>query len=210
MKVKQLYKKYRIPKNLQEHMLRAGALASIICESWIGKKIDKDLVIIACLFHDAGKIVKFDFTRPELFGKEAKNIDYWRRVQVEVIKKYGQDEVTANYKICRDMGLNLKILEIIKNSGWDDAQNLLDSGDMESVVETYCDMRIGPFGILSVDRRIGNLKDRTGGDRQYSLLFETAHILENEIQKNVKVDLKSIGDSQINERFEDLMETEVI
>lgn len=209
MNVKQLYEKYRIPKNLQEHMLRVGVLAQIISENWIGREIDKLNIVVACLFHDAGKIVKFDFSRLELFGEEAKNIDYWKQVQNETIKKYGEDEHTTNYKLCGEMGLKPKILEIIKNLEWDDVQKLLDAQNLDSAIPVYCDMRIGPFGILSIDDRINDLKNRVG-ERNYDVLFELAHVLENRLQENVKTDLKSINNSQINERFEDLMEMKVV
>ena len=77
MKVSQIYKDYKIPGNLQRHMLRVAAFSEILTENWIGEKIDKKAIVLCCLFHDAAKLMKFDLTRPELFEEEAENIDYW-------------------------------------------------------------------------------------------------------------------------------------
>ena len=52
MNVKQAYHKYKVPQNLQKHMLRVAAIAEIITSSWLGNNINKNTIILACLFHD--------------------------------------------------------------------------------------------------------------------------------------------------------------
>ncbi len=59
MTIQQLYEKYEIMPNLQLHMYRVAAVAKMICDHF-QKPINKQEVIITCLLHDIGNIIKFD------------------------------------------------------------------------------------------------------------------------------------------------------
>ena len=45
--------------SLQLHMYRVTAVASRIVDNWKGQNLDKKEIIIACLLHDIGNIIKF-------------------------------------------------------------------------------------------------------------------------------------------------------
>jgi hypothetical protein len=45
MNPSKIYNQYGIPLNLQEHMLRVGALASILLDHWIGPTVDRKSVV---------------------------------------------------------------------------------------------------------------------------------------------------------------------
>ena len=58
--INEIYKKLRVPLNLQMHMMRAAAAAELICDNWNGPAIKKADVIAALLLHDIGNIVKMN------------------------------------------------------------------------------------------------------------------------------------------------------
>jgi len=60
MTIQQIYDHYDIMPSLQLHMLRVTAVAAMIVESF-NQPLDKNNIIKACLLHDMGNIVKFDF-----------------------------------------------------------------------------------------------------------------------------------------------------
>ena len=71
MKVVEVYKKFGIPPNLQEHMLRVFEVTSYIEKHWKGETVDWDLAKKIALLHDLGNVVKFDFDKhPEFLGSE--------------------------------------------------------------------------------------------------------------------------------------------
>ena len=55
MEIKEVYEKFQTPQNLQEHMLRVGALADILTHNWIGENINKTAIVQAGLIHDIAK-----------------------------------------------------------------------------------------------------------------------------------------------------------
>lgn len=71
MTIKEIYKMFRVPPNLQEHMIRVAKVARFIFDHWVGPKLDWQKLEKICLLHDLGNVVKFDLDRyPEFLGRE--------------------------------------------------------------------------------------------------------------------------------------------
>lgn len=114
MKISDIYKKYGIPPNLQEHMLRVYAIVSLTEKHWVGKNIDWKQAKKVALLHDLGNIVKFDFDQhPEFLGDEQKNVERWKKVQKKIIDKYGSDDHKATEKMLEDIGMDKDNIKII-------------------------------------------------------------------------------------------------
>ena len=78
MKISEIYEKYKIMPQLQEHMLRVTAVASLIAGKF-GKKLDKRTIITATLLHDLGNMAKIKLgTFPEFV--QLLGVDYWEKV----------------------------------------------------------------------------------------------------------------------------------
>jgi putative nucleotidyltransferase with HDIG domain len=202
MKVKEIYEKYKIPPNLQTHQLRVAAIAKIITDAWIGESIDKKAVIEAALFHDMGNLIKFNFDRVMLL-EDPDNVEFWRKAQEELIEKYGKDEHHATLEMCKEIGLPQTTFETIENMSWRNIDEIIAEDKWELGILTYTDMRIGPFGVLSVKERIENLVKRSSKDEQYyETYLKNGENLENELSKRVSIDLSSITDQNLEENFE--------
>ncbi len=68
----EIYAEYRLMPNLKQHQFRVAAVAEIICKN-LSEVVDKDNIILACLYHDMGNIIKFDYFYVVWNRKKIKN-----------------------------------------------------------------------------------------------------------------------------------------
>lgn len=212
MTIQQIYEKYSTPKNLQGHMLRVGALSKIICDNWTGQDINKLEIIKACALHDIAKPVSFDVSPENLLRYKISPEDQINLIELQkfIKTKYGDDEHKASVGMCKDIGMDTVGLRVLDNIEWFYIPELLKVNDLESLASIYCDMRIGPKGILNIQERIGNLISRYTPDKYAHNDFErNGQNLEQKIQEFVSIDLNSITDENLNSLFPVLLNLEI-
>ena len=144
--------------NLQEHMLRVAAVAALICDNFY-ESLPKDEIITACLLHDMGNIIKFKLESfPEFL--EPEGLSYWQNVQDEYIKKYGKDEYRAHDEIIKEIGVNKRVVELIQSISFLGAPKIAAGKDFSKKITQYCDGRVDPFGVVSLEQRFSDLRKR--------------------------------------------------
>jgi hypothetical protein len=159
--VHDLYTQYRINHGLQLHQLRVAAVGIMVARTQ-KVPVDERMVVLACLFHDMGNILKFDMsgTMPEFF--EPEGIEYWQKVQDEFREQYGASEHEATDAIARDFGLDERALDLINGMGFSKAPAVLASGNRELMIVEYADQRVTPRGVTSMKERFEE------GSRRYA------------------------------------------
>lgn len=158
MNIQQIYDKYHIMKNLQEHQYRVAAVGKYICDRY-KQTINAKLVITTCLIHDMGNILKFDLLRfPEFL--EPEGLEYWQNVKEEFRKKYGDSEHLATERIAEELGMSNDVIEILNNMGSSKSEDTYINGSIERKVCAYVDMRVAPFGVDSFRNRMEDLRIR--------------------------------------------------
>lgn len=213
-----VYSKYRVPLLTRKHMYRCAALASYICDHWKGDlgKINKNNLIIALLLHDVANIVKIDFkaTYDEL---ERNSIHYWLSVKDLMEKDYGKDDHEAVALICEEIGISKDIIELIRQKEFRKNRETYESRNFTRMVAAYCDQRISPNGLMSLEDRLKDARVRREGDKSASVNQEDyeemkAYILkvEREIQKNVDIDLSEINDTEIEKYIVNMREINLL
>ena len=101
MTSEEIYKLFRIPKNLQWHMLRVAAVGWYVCEHFV-EQVNQSDVVNALLLHDLGNLLKFNLSRGVgMFDESEQDVDHWRRVQAELARKYSSDEHEATAMMTR-------------------------------------------------------------------------------------------------------------
>lgn len=208
MKIVEIYDKYMTPKNLREHMLRVASFSKIILADWGGKPLDNKAVTIACALHDIGKPVNFDPTKSVLYGMTKADSDNLEELVNFIKNKYGTDEHLASVEMCKDVGVNAKVLKVVENIQWKYIDRLLVAEDWESLLAIYCDMRIGPKGILSVSERLEDLKSRRSKE-SWDDRVKSCMSLDKKVKENVGLDLNSIVDQDTASFIEEISELEV-
>jgi len=187
-------------------MLRTAALANIIIRKWVGVNVDKDSIIKTCAIHDIAKPMNFDLVKQAQFGMSEKDIGKLKQLQKKLKTKYGDDEHRASALIAKDLGCNSNVIKFVNNLEWEYLPRLFKANDLDSLISIYCDMRIGPEGILTLQERLEELKKRTGRTNYQ----ENGARLETLITENVTLDLNQISNEQLNQKFENLLNLEIL
>lgn len=196
-----------IPQNLQNHMLYVASLSQIILENWTENNFDQDSIIKASLFHDIGKPLRFDLSKQAQFGMSENDIKKLKKLQDYLKSKY-DNEHQATVAICQDLGLSVKAVEIVNNLEWSYIPKLLKVQNIESLIPIYCDMRIGPSGVVTLTERLEEL-DKRIGIINFEERISNGTLLEQKIKENVKIDLNSISNDQINKGLKTLRQINI-
>jgi len=209
MTIKELYKKYEIPPNLQKHQLRVAGVAYLISENWKRKgEVKTDLVTRAGLLHDMGNIVKFEI-EPGLKHKYGlENLDYWKEVQERFIDEYGEDALEVTGKICKEIGQE-EVYELVKREYelyLKNPQELEKSKEWEVKIFYYADFRVKPEGVVSLEERIDDLVKRYEVEREKLGPVEK---VEGQLQKNSTIDIAGIEEKDVQKLFENFLSVKI-
>lgn len=222
-KITDIYQEYKIMPNLVEHHLRVAGVAMQICDS-LDIDVDREMLITACLVHDMGNIIKFKLGYfPESI--ETEGLEYWQQVQNDYIEKYGKDEHYATLEIVKELGLGVEVYELVACIGFLTAKETVDSQDFNKKICSYADMRTGPNGIISLEDRLLDAKNRyeqaetsssiinRGSDYPVGTtdnlrdVFETSmRSIEKQIFEHCSIRPDEINDESVNGEMEKLRE----
>jgi len=186
MKIKDIYQNYKLMPNLRLHMYRVAGVALVICDN-ISETVDRDSITAACLLHDMGNIIKFKL---DLFPTflEPEGRDYWQKVQNEYFEKYGKDEHDATIAIAREIGVNDKVMRLLKSIGFTQAKENYESPQFDRKIVAYSDMRVEPNGVVSLEDRLRDGRKRTRIHKPNShdeSLFEEMSFFLRKIEKQI-------------------------
>ncbi|TSC78066.1 MAG: isoleucyl-tRNA synthetase [Parcubacteria group bacterium Gr01-1014_24] len=206
MSIETIYKKYKIIPSLQEHMLRVAAVASLICDNF-NESLNKEEIITACLLHDMGNILKFKLDSfPEFLKPEG--LSYWQKVKDGYVNKYGNDEYSASLKIAQELQVSDEVLELIKAISFLGAPGNALGIDYGKKIVEYCDDRVIPFGVVSLEQRFLDLRKRyehRGGNTPERIAFENAvRQMEKQIFSKCKIRPEDINDKTVAPVIEQL------
>lgn len=209
MKVRKVYKDFQIPQNLQEHMLRVGALLKIIKDNWQGEEIDWEALIQAGLLHDIAKPLNFDLAKQAQFGMTPPEIENLRQLQVRIQREFGEKEHEACIKILLEVGGKPRAAELLNSLEWEYIERLWQNKEIESLVLIYADMRIGPKGILSLPERLNELRRREPKSLDFELLLKYGLMVEAEIQKQMSLKINRITEADLEMQFRVIQESDM-
>ena len=209
-KISEIYAEYKIMPNLQEHMLRVAAVASLICDNF-NEPLPKEDIITACLLHDMGNIIKSNL---EYFPKflEPEGLEYWQNVKREHANKYGFDEHKATAIIAGSIGLSNDIIKIIDNFGFSNATKNELGKLFSHKICNYSDERVGPYGVMPMEGRILEGQKRYAGTKHsiasgnFESLTKSLRNIEKQIFSRCKIKPEDITDETIQPLLSELRE----
>ena len=209
MTILEIYAKYNLMQNLQEHQLRVAAVAQMVCDAFHGN-LQTQYIVSACMLHDMGNILKFDLAKfPEFLLPQG--LEYWESVKADVAQKYCADEHEATYRIAKEIGVSKKTLEIMQGMGSSKARLRANEFAFETKIATYADMRVGPHGILPLRERVDDMAKRyaaTGKD--YRERGDALRLLEKQIFAHCQLTPEDINDVSVRPLIETLKGSSVL
>ncbi|HEY0908259.1 MAG TPA: hypothetical protein VGE35_02830 [Candidatus Paceibacterota bacterium] len=216
MKISDIYAKYSVPPNLQEHMYGVAAVGRILVGFLKGKiDLDIDLVTTELLLHDMGNIVKYEFSNKHIQFSDDEIVRL-QKVRADIMAKYGAEEHEVTLNIVREIGVSEKVIDILNNVGSSKIAQTIESDNWYRKVCSYADFRVAPYGIVSVDQRFDDaIKRYAGRDHVLADIQKTegkrknALILERQIQEKSSQSLAAIDDALIAPLLKELPDFEI-
>ena len=202
-----IYDRFLVTRNLRRHMFRVG-VAEMVCDNWKGTAPNKDDVVAACLLHDIGNIVKFDFSKEntiKMLGEDGKSIASWQKVKDDIIARYGRFDTKVNHNMVAELGVDDRILFLVDHMGGI-FENKRRGDDCELMVCGYADFRVEPTGIFSVTDRFMDFarrcKDSKSPEMRARGLFVIKELpmaleIERQIFADVSITPEGINDKSI-------------
>lgn len=200
MQIKQVYDKYQIMPQLATHMLRVASVGKFVLSGW-KEEIDTDLVTRTLLLHDMGNILKFDLENPLV---PIENIEYWRNIQNQWIDKYGSNVHNTTISILKELNQD-KAAEVLEEEhsvySTDDKMGILNNSWPAKIL-AYCDVRVTPYGVVTMKERIDDLQKRYGRNLDW---YDFLYRLESDIKMATDTDLDSITEELAKPLFDELL-----
>jgi len=156
--LKEIYTERQIMPVLQIHQVRVAAIGKTVAES-LTRELDKRSIILACLFHDMGNIIKSDLSHFREFF-EPDSIAKWELIKKEFVQKYGDLAHTANVAIARELGLPENVVDLIDGVGFGNLKKTAWNATWEQKIVEYADGRVGPYGVLPLRQRFEEARAR--------------------------------------------------
>jgi hypothetical protein len=212
-KITDIYREYKLMPTLALHQLRVASVAAQICDS-LDITVDKESVISACLLHDMGNIIKFKLDYfPEFLKPEG--LEYWQKIKEEYKEKYGPDEHIATLEIAKELHTSETVLNLINSIGFSHSVETSNDNHFEIKICCYADMRVNPFGIVALEERLADVRERyernKSVDREHVTNTDDRIIFENsqqEIEKQIfahsKITPEDINDKSTTSYIEEL------
>jgi hypothetical protein len=204
--VSQIYTEYKIMPSLQMHMLRVAAVASMICDNFT-EPISKEDIIIACLLHDMGNIIKSNLNIFKEFY-EPEGIEYWQAVKDEYVTKYGDDAHMANLRIMKELGVSERIIFLADQDQFSLICSHFENSDMDVKITHYSDGRVAPHGVLSYQGRMDEAKKRYGNklrlEEERNRLVKCGLGIEQQIFAKCNIKPEDITDASVAPIIEEL------
>jgi hypothetical protein len=196
--ISDIYTLYKVMPTLQMHMLRVAAVADIVCERAYVELPRRDIVA-ACLLHDMGNIIKFNLDKiPN--GLDIGDVEYWKDVQRETLKLFGDDEHVATETIASEIGVSSEVMRILRGIGTSYAAHAFEGRDTPVLVATYADFRVTPTAVVSLEERIRDLLERYAGTEKYEPYKRTTEVyysIEPYLMSQLGVDDVSFTNEEI-------------
>ncbi len=201
---RELYEAYRIMPDLRLHQLRVAAVGKRICNHF-SEPIDTDEVVLACLFHDMGNIVKFDLGYfPEAL--EPRGREYWEQVKRETEERYGTEQHEVSAAIGREIGLSEQALNMIVHAGYRDMPAIVESENWAWKMLKYADLRVAPHGVVSLEERFADFAVRYRSKVSDRETLAQGKTLEAQIFAHASIQPEDITDATVAPLIEELSE----
>ena len=122
----------------------------------------------------------------------------------------------ATIEIMKELDIDSKVIDLVNSIGFRHIPHIIEDQDIPRMITEYGDLRVDPFGVVTLDKRLDDLARRYNHhystpvdiarrEKHFNLAREIEHILI----ENSDADPSQITDSQVNDRISVLKDFEV-
>jgi len=200
MKIFEIYDKYNVPPILRQHMVGVASVATFITTNWTGENINNEKLILLCLLHDLGNIVRMDFNN-QLGNDDYVDTKIWDLKKQQMIKKYGSIDDIVTEKILKEIGIDREISKMIFDKRFSNAIVIANSNNWMLKILLYSDLRVLPSGMGTLQQRLDEVLSRRidlSGRDDINFLCDACRKIEKDIQKYVTKPLDDINKLEID------------
>jgi hypothetical protein len=215
-----VYKKYKNTPQMAEHQIAVAAVAELLVSNILNPSsliLNRGDIVAACLLHDIGNIVKFNFDQtkeiyPELFIKP-EDREYWENVKKEFTEKYGKSSHEATAKIIKEIGVSNRVFELVDSVGFSQGVDNAWIKDFGKKICAYSDMRVMPGGVSSLEERMADLrvryKNHPEGETDRDKFELALRKIEQQIFEHCRIKPEDITEQAVKDRKEALKNFEI-
>jgi len=202
MTIAEVYEQYKIMPFLQLHQLRVAAVGKLLADNFNGS-LDARSVVLACLLHDMGNIIKFDL---DIFPDSTadRGLAYWQEVKEDFIRRFGRDEHHATIAIAHELHVPLQVMRYIEGVGFSKLDRTVRDPSYEQKIVEYADCRVAPYGVASVEERLEDGRTRYAGrkggadaDERFNGFKAAAFEVEKQIFEREKIRPDDISEGAV-------------
>lgn len=214
--ITEVYDDYAVPQNLRDHMLRVAAIGELIFENWTGPDLDRRSVLRVLLLHDTGNFVKMDAEDVRDSLPENVSVELFEDLREKYTREFGQDDHAISEAIARDIGLSDREINLMQQKVFMKNDETASSEDWEAKIGAYADQRVAPDGVMSLEARLQEAKERYEDNPGSSMnnprtdeMIEYAHTIESQVMKQCAINPGEITDDVLNPVIRELKSFEI-
>lgn len=204
MFVSQLYQQYPVPLNLAEHMFWVAGVGTWIAQHF-QSKIDQKLITKSLLLHDLANLIKFDLAKFSYFLKpEDHDLQYWQAQQQVMIARYGDREHLALLALLKELNVDAKTYQLLDQLSIYNLPAIVEGTDFPLKICLYADYRVAPAGLVSLETRLADLKNRyhqrepnLASQKKAAKNLTLLKQLETQIETNLDLSLTKMTQEQV-------------
>jgi hypothetical protein len=214
VQIKQIYQRFEILPQLQQHMVRVAAVARLACTQ-MSVKVSENEIITACLLHDLGNLAKFDLSVfPQAL--EPEGLEVWQERQQQLWDAYGRSPHTATQAMLAELPVSERVRQLVASIGFDNVPRQFNEAEAPHMICEYGDDRVAPGGVVSLEERLADFEKRYGAKysspadvQKRAEVFEATREMEQYMVKEWGLRPGEITDSSIEPVMEKLWEWEI-
>lgn len=207
----EVYDDYAVPQNLRNHMLRVAAIGKLVSDNWSGPDINQDSLLRVLLLHDTGNFVKMDIEDARENLPEDVSVGHFEELRNEYTDEHGQDDHAISEAIARDVGLTDEEINLMGQKVFMKNDETVESDNWEAKIGAYADQRVAPDGVMSLEGRLQEAKERYKDEPGSSMnnprtdeMIEHAHTIESQIMRHCTIEPEEISDETVRPIMDEL------
>lgn len=212
-----IYDVLGLPRGLRLHHARTVALLQLISRSTDGTTAEAAREAeLAMSVHDVGNLVKMpesDQLALRMLQESEESLERWRLATRVARARYGSDDHIATQTMLSELGIRDDLRKLVARKSSKNLPSVISRKIGVELLALYADMRVGPFGVVTIEERHHEASARYRGTPRQGLggtvTLEELLRLETLVSRLVGSSVAVIRDDAVESLVSDCLELEL-